>query len=141
MKTTSLIFASVALLLLWTAAAAAASGHKEHALKYGKKGEITLTQPTKLGDIVLQPDTYVVQHRVSGGDHFVRFIELKQVEAQPVTELPYTYTEQDKAGEVKCRVEPAPGPIKQTAVYTINEGGAPRITKVAIKGEDVLHVF
>jgi hypothetical protein len=71
----------------------------------------------------------------------VRFIELKQVEADPVTELPYTYTEQDKVGELKCRVEPAPGPIKHTTVYTINDGGTPRITKIAIKGEDVLHVF
>lgn len=141
MKTRLLIFASFCLLLLWTVMAAAAPGQKAHVLKVGKKGEITLTQPTKVGDIVLQPDTYVVQHRVSGSDHFVRFIELKQVEYTQTTEIPYTYTEQDKAGELTCRVEPAAGPIKETKVYTTNEGGGPRITKVAIKGENVLHVF
>ena len=135
------MFAVLGLSLLWTATAAAAPGQKVHTLKIGKKGEITLSRPTKVGDIVLQPDTYVVQHRVSGSDHFVRFVELKQVEAEPTTELPYTYTEQDKAGELKCRVEPAAGRIKETEVYTTNEGGVPRITKVAIKGEDVLHVF
>jgi hypothetical protein len=141
LKTRTLLFTSLSLLLLWTVTAAAAPKQQEQALKVGKKGEITLTQQTKVGDIVLQPDTYVVQHRVSGDHHFVRFVELKQVEAQPTTELPYTYTEQDKAGELKCRVESAPGSIKQTTVYTINQGGVPRITKVAIKGENVLHVF
>ncbi len=141
MKTRTLLFTGFALFLLWTVTAAAAPNQKAHALKVGKKGEITLTQPTKVGEIVLRPDTYVVQHRVSGSDHFVRFVELKQMESQPSTELPFTYTEQDKAGELKCRVEPATGPIKETTVYTINEGGTPRITKVAIKGEEVLHVF
>ena len=129
------------MLLLWTVTAAAAPAQKEQALKVGKRGEITLTQPTKVGDIVLQPDTYVVQHRVSEGNHFVRFVELKQVDVQPPTELPYTYTEADKAGEIKCRVEPAAGPIKETTVYTVTENGVTRITKVAIKGEDVVHVF
>jgi hypothetical protein len=127
--------------LLWTLTAIAAPRQKQHATKVGRKGEITLTQPTKVSEMVLQPDTYVVQHRVSGGDHFVRFVELKQVEAQPTTEIPYTYTEQDKAGELKCRVEPATGKIKETRVYTIDEGGTPRITMVAIKREEVSHVF
>lgn len=141
MKIRTLLFTSLGLLLLWTITAAAAPTQKERPLKVGKKGEITLTQPTKVGDIVLQPDTYVVQHRVSGSNHFVRFVELKQVEAQPTTELPYTYTEQDKAGELKCRVELATGTFKKTEVKTTNEGGGPRITMVAIKGENVWHVF
>jgi len=88
----------------------------------------------------LRPDTYVVQHRVSRGDHFVRFIELKQVEAQ-TNESNYTYTEEDKAGEVKCRLEPAGGSIQETTVYTVTDGSVLRITKVAIKGENVVHVF
>lgn len=144
MKTKCLLLAGLGCLLLWTAAIAAAPKQKEHALKVGKKGEITLTQQTKVGDKVLQPDTYVVQHRVSGSDHFVRFVELKQVETRGGEggELTnYTYTEAHKAGEIKCRVEPATAPIKETTVYTINEGGVPRITKVAIKGEDVWHIF
>jgi hypothetical protein len=141
MKTRALIFAGLSLLLLWTVTAAAAPAQKAQALKVGKRGEITLTQPTKVGDIILQPDTYIIQHRVSEGNHFVRFLELKQVDVQQITELPYTYTEQDKAGEIPCRVEPAAGPIKKTTVYTVTENGVTRITKVAIKGEDVVHVF
>ena len=127
--------------LLWTMASAVASTQKEQVVKVGKRGEITLTKPTKVDGIVLQPDTYVIQHRTSGGNHFVRFVELKQVEAQPVTELPYTYTEADKAGEIPCRVDPATEIVKETTAYIVTENGVPRITKVAIKGENVVHVF
>lgn len=144
MKIKVLLLAGFGCLLLWTVMVAAAPKQKEHALTVGKKGEITLKQQTKVGDKVLQPDTYVVQHRVSGGEHFVRFVELKQIEAHggDVGEPShYTYTEADKAGELKCRVEHATGPIKETTVYTTSEGDVPRITKVAIKGEDVMHVF
>lgn len=143
MKTRTLLFAGLCSLLLWTVTTTAAPGQNVHALKVGKKGEITLTQETKVGDIVLQPDTYVVQHRVSGGEHFVRFVELKQVEARqtPRRGGNYTYTEQDKIGELKCRVEPAPGPIKETTAYMVTQGGVRRITKVAIKGEGVVHVL
>jgi len=126
--------------LLWTVTAAAATGHKEHALKVGKKGEITLTQQTKVGDRVLEPGTYVIQHRVSGNEHFVRFVELKQVETWD-PESRYTYTEHNNAGEIGCRVEPATGPIKDTTASIVTTGGVQRITKVAIKGEDVLHIF
>ncbi len=143
MQKGKLTLVTLGCLLLWTVTALAAPAQKEHAMKVGKKGEITLTQQAKVGNVVLQPDTYVVQHRISHGDHFVRFIELKQVEAeQSGTEGGnYTYTEEDKAGEVKCRMEPAGGVIQTTTVYTVTDGRMLRITKVAIKGEDVFHVF
>lgn len=140
MKTKRLLMAGVGCLLLSAAAIAAVPQQKQHPLKVGKRGEITLTQQTKVGDKMLQPDTYVIQHRVSGGEHFVRFLELKQVE-YATTEINNTYTEQENAGEIKCRVEPTTEPIKETTAYTVNEGGVPRITKVAIKGETVWHIL
>jgi hypothetical protein len=108
MRIRKLTLATLACLLLWTVTAAATPAQKEQALKVGKRGEITLTQPTKVGNIVLRPDTYVIQHRVSNGHHFVRFVELKQKEADVMGEetVPYTYTEADKAGEITCRVVP-----------------------------------
>jgi hypothetical protein len=142
MRKEKLISIALGYLVLWTVTAtAAAPAHSEHSLKVGKKGEITLTQATKVGNLMLQPDTYVIQHRVSGGNHFVRFVELKQVEYTNTTEIPITYTEQDKAGELKCRLEPVATPIQDTTAFIVKEGGTPRITKVAIKGEDVIHVF
>lgn len=144
MKTTRLLLAGIGCLMLSATAIAATPQHGQHALKVGKKGQITLTQQTKAGDKVLQADTYVVQHRVSAGNHFVRFIELKTLQdlntATESTEW-YTYTEPDNVAEIKCQVEPATEPIKKTTVYTINEGGIPRITKVAIKGESVWHIL
>jgi hypothetical protein len=129
-------------LLLSMTTVAVASGHHEHSLKVGKKGEITITQPTKVGDTVLQPDTYVVQHRTSGDNHFVRFLELKQVQSTNTgAESPYTYTEQDNAGEIKCRMEPSGATAKETTVSILTEVGGDRITNVTIKGENVVHEF
>lgn len=139
MKIRTLLVVGFGLLLLCTITAAAQRPRKQ-TLRAGNKGEITITQPTKIGDIVLQPDTYIVQHRLSGRNHFVRFVELKDLEAQ-TTEGNYTYTEEDKAGEVECRIEPAGAPIKETRVYTVTDNGIPRITKVAIKGEEFVHIF
>jgi hypothetical protein len=143
MKPKGWLLAVLGCVLLWTITAAAAPGQKTETLKTGKKGEITLKQPTKIGDMTLQPDTYVVQHRVSGNDHFVRFVELKQIEARGAEagEATYsTYTEAEKAGEIKCRVEPAGQTFGSTSV-TITEDGVARITKVEIKGENVVHVL
>jgi hypothetical protein len=126
---------TIGCLLLSLTTMAVASEHN-HILKVGKKGEITLTQLTKVGDMVLQPDTYVVQHRHSGDNHYVRFVELKQVEFSN-EDTKFTYTEQDNAGEIKCRVEPAGATAKETTVSVSGN----RITKVTIKGEDVVHVF
>jgi hypothetical protein len=135
MRTKQILLATLGCLLLWTTAAAVAADHHEHSLKVGKKGEITLVRQTKAGDQMLKPGTYVVQHRVSGSDHFVRFVELKRANTRF-----HPYTERN-AGETKCRVEPAAAPIKKTMVSIAHENGEDRITQVAIKGEDVVHVF
>lgn len=143
MKPQTLLLAVLVGALLLTVSAAAVSGQKTETLKTGKTGEITLKQPTKVGDTTLQPDTYVVQHRVSGNDHFVRFMELKkltELNVAPESMGWYTYTAENNAGEIKCRPEPAGAAVTVTTV-TITEDGGPRITKVAVKGEDVVHVF
>lgn len=146
MKPKALLLAILGCVLLWTVSAAAAPGQKEKetVLKSGKEGEITLTQPTKVGDVTLQPDTYVVQHRVSGNQHFVRFMQIKklhELNVTPETAGWYTYTEQNNAGEIKCRVEPAGTTVQETMVDISTPNGTPRISRVAIKGEDDWHIF
>ncbi len=127
--------------LLWTLTLTSvhAKTPEEQALKAGKRSEITLTQPTKVADQVLQPASYVVQHRDSGADHFVRFLKIVtpvQHEEQDV--FPYAGP---VAGEINCRMEPLSAPAKETTVYIVTENGVPRITKIAIKGESAVHVF
>jgi hypothetical protein len=143
MNLKTLLLAVLGCGLLWTVSAAAIRGQKTETLKTGNKGEITLNQPTKVGDTTLQPATYVVQHRVSGNDHFVRFMELKKLQelnVAPESMGWYTYTAENNAGEIKCRVEPA-GATTDVTKVTMTEDGGPRITRVAIKGENVVHVF
>jgi hypothetical protein len=140
MRMKQMMLITLGCLLLSMTTVAVASEHHEHSLKVGKKGEITLTQPTKVGETVLQPDTYVVQHRTSGGEHFVRFTNMKEFE-QFTSEGNETYTAANNAGEIKCRMEPAGGKAKSTTVSILAEDGGDRITKVTIKGEDVLHEF
>jgi hypothetical protein len=142
MKTRTLLLALLSLLPLWTLTAAAAMDDKEHVhkMRVGKKGEISIAQPTKAGDTMLQPGRYVIQHRDSGGDHFVRFLALKENRTTSGKQS-ITYIEKENAGEIRCRIEPAPQRVKETVVYTVTEDGFTRIIKVAIKGEDVMHVF
>jgi len=128
--------------LLWTLtiAVAPAKTPEEMALKVGKRGEITLTQPTKVADRLLQPASYIVQHRTSGTDHFVRFVKTVMVETQSLQggRQPDTYTESENVGEIKCRMEAT---ADDTTAYIVPENGVPRITKIAIKGESALHIF
>lgn len=123
-------------LLLSMTTAAVASEH-DNSVRVGKKGEFTLTRPTEAGERVLQPGTYVVQHRISGDSHFVRFTELKKVENSKGEEG-FTYSEPGN-DEVRCNLEPAGATAKETTVTIRTEGGGDRITKVSIKGENVVH--
>ena len=144
MKSKALVMAVLGCALLWTATAAAAPGQKEQKLKIGKKAQITLTQVTTVGDLTLQPGKYLVQHRMSGNDHFMHFTLLKPVEDLNMASETmgwYTRTEEVDAGEVKCRIEPAGRTLAATSVPVATEDGAPEITEVAIKGENVVHVF
>lgn len=146
MRLKTLLFGVFGCALLWAVYAAAAPEQKgkETELKSGKEGEITLNQPTKVGDVTLPPDTYVVQHRISGDQHFVRFMQIKklhELNMNPESAGWYTYTEQNNAGEIKCRVEPTGRMFQETMADIATENGTPRITRVAIKGEDDWHIF
>ncbi len=140
MQTKKLFLVTLGSALLWTTTAAVASEHHKHSFTVGKKGEITLTQPAKVGNVWLLPDTYVVQHRTSASAHFVRFVELKKAQNW-TSERNVTYAEPDSAGQAKCRMEPAGVPIRETLVSIAHENGGDRITQIVIQGEDVVHIF
>jgi hypothetical protein len=106
-------------------------------LEVGKKGEIELKEPTKIGDATLEPATYVVQHRVISDRHYVRFQKLVEV---PDLNLEPTFEPTD-AGVYACKVEPAPSKFKTTTVLLDHDAQGARITKVEVKGENVVHTF
>lgn len=98
-------------------------------LKVGKSGEVTFSQSTKVGDVLLPHGSYRFVHRVAGEDHFVQFTQLTRAGRD--------------FGEIKCQVERLPQTVSQTAITTSPDdaGGARRITRIEVRGENVAHVF
>ena len=146
MKRKRLLFSILGCALLWTVYAATALGQKdvEKVLRSDKVGEITLTESTMIGNATLEPDTYVIQHRVAGNQHFIRFMQVKALHELNVTPESagwYTYTESSNAGEINCRLEPMGRVARQTIAHIADEDGMPRITRVAIKGENDWHIL
>lgn len=107
-------------------------------IKAGKKGDIVLSQTTQVGNITLKPGHYVLQHRVSDGQHFVKFTELEMSRGSH----PYgTTTGTKDAGEVRCTVQPLREKVTQTAVYVDTAGGVRKVTRIEIAGENVTHIL
>jgi len=115
--------------------AGAAQTPQIQALKVGKKGEMTFSAETQVGDMTLRPGRYTFQHRVDGSEHFVHFTQVGKVRGG--REIPATA----HPGEIKCRLEPLASKADSTEVYTVKEEGAARITKIIVRGENVAHVF
>ena len=117
-----------------------AAAADQQVIKVGKKGEVVFSQPTQVGDETLPAGHYVIQHRVSGEDHFVKFVGAKEMHhagssmTMPMQMGPTT------SKEIKCTVEPLNQKVQQTAV-TINTEGTRRVTRIEVAGENVAHVF
>ncbi len=117
---------------------ASAPAPQEKTLKVGKKDDVEFHVETIVGDLKLKPGRYQIQHRVEGSDHFVHFTELTKGN-------PYWRSgggaPKAHPGEIKCRLEPLEKKVSATAVVTVREGEAARVTRVLIGGENVAHVF
>lgn len=127
--------------LLW---ATFAHAQEQTIIKGDENGEITLTKPAKVGDITLQPDVYVLQHRESHGQDFVRFMRVERTQQLRISRAYtgwYTETELIKVGDIKCQVEQVGTKAQTTMVTVAAENGVSRITKAMIKGKRTTYVF
>ena len=125
------------LVLATLVAAVTFAAAQDQVIKAGKKADIQLSQETKVGDVILKPGHYQIQHRVSGSDHFVQFVQYKghkTINASGPADIV-------DAGEIKCSVEPLGKKANETAVTVNTAGGERRITRVEIRGDNVAHVF
>lgn len=141
MKSRVLLLVVVGCALLWSTFAHA---QEQTLIKGDENGEITLTKPTKVGDITLQPDTYVLQHRDSHGEDSIRFMRVERTQQLRISRAYtgwYTQTELIKAGEIKCRVEQVAAKAQTTMVTVATENGAPRIIKAMIRRKRAIYVF
>ncbi|HZU34069.1 MAG TPA: hypothetical protein VFB79_23355 [Candidatus Angelobacter sp.] len=109
-----------------------------------EKGDITLTQPTRVGNLTLQPGTYSIEEHGSHGQHFLRF---QQVKYSTDLEANWSYTGWVKnrhlteAGKVDCEQQPLEKKAKSTVADIINDGEAQRISQLTVKGKKVSCVF
>lgn len=102
-------------------------GQEKHQkmMHVGRKGEVTITSPIKVGQTVLKPGTYMFQHVVEGADHVVLFKK-----------------DGMEVARVTCRLESLGQKAKTTALYThIGDGGEKILDAVAVRGEDFKHVI
>lgn len=129
---------SLALAVGFVTTSVGAAQGKEQAIKVGKKGEISFSEPTMVGDVTLKPGDYIFQHRIEGEDHLVHFTQVTE-------KIPYQPTSggapKAHPGEVKCKLERLDKKAEITKVYLNSEGGMQRITRIEVAGENVAHVF
>ena len=142
--------AVVAALLLGTAALTAPQHeHKTTTVAVGKKGDVTFTTETKIGDITLKPGRYYIEHRVEGtvqprrvAGHYIHFTEVtpKEHERRQAARDALEYTVAHP-GEIECELEALTKKASKTTVFTTTEDGTRRITRIEIAGEAVAHIF
>ncbi len=108
------------------------------AMKVGKKGDIQFRSDTQVGDLTLKPGRYQIQHRVEGADHFFHFTEVTKANVYGSDRggIPKAHP-----GEAKCNLEPLEKKVSRTTVYTKQEDGSNRVTRIEVAGENVAHVF
>lgn len=131
------LYLSFLTIILWMGSNTLPAVAAEQTIELGKKGEISLSSETKVGDLTLPAGRYRLVHRVDGSNHFIHFEGL-------VPGNPYFRTSptvKGHPGEVPCRVESVGRKVSQTALYTTPENGTTRLTKVEIAGENVAHIF
>ena len=105
---------------------AAMKASPDKVLKVGKKGEVTFSSETQVGDVLLKPGKYTLQHRVDGADHVLHFAALSN---------------RNSSGEVKCTLEPLEKKVSSTMMRLQNTGTSMRLVQVQIAGENVTHVL
>jgi hypothetical protein len=95
-------------------------------LKVGKRGEISLSTETQVGDVLLKPGKYTLQHRVEGADHVLHFA---------------AQSSKNQSADVRCTLEPLEKKAPTTMMRLQNTGASMRLVQVQIGGENVAHVL
>ena len=138
MRTKSLLFTFLTLALLYAHAA------EKKVLEGNETGDITLTQPTTVGNLTLQPGDYYIEDKESDGQHSIRF-SLVKLTRRIQTSRAYTgwVTDRDlsKVGDVKCNAQPLDEKARNNTATLITGNGAQRLADVTLKGKKTLCVF
>lgn len=138
MKSNVLSIAVLVFVLMW---AISGEAQQSSAIQADEHGQFTITQPTKAGNLTLQPGTYVVQHHTSQGRDVLRFMLAKTERELSVT-WAYTgwenKTELAKVADIPVDLQPA-AKARATTVTITHEDGISRITQVTLKGNSEVY--
>lgn len=113
------------------------AGHQAQDLRVGKKGEISLSSDTKVGDLILKAGMYRIEHKLNGSDHVLHFSELTRG-------TPYTVSggvPKAHPGEVPCELEPLGSKVRYTKILIDKKDGMDRLVRAEIGGENVAHIL
>jgi len=106
-------------------------------MKVGKKGHITLTQATKVGDTVLAPGYYEIRHKHSATSHYMEFTLVTENDQNTDVQSVYDW---EVVAKVPCTMESLSTPVARTSAQV---SGSPvaLLSSLEIRGENVEHVF
>jgi hypothetical protein len=129
---------SAMLILLLGILSLPALAQHEDMVRIGKKGVIPFDTPVRVGDTLLKPGSYQIQHVMEGQDHVIVF--KKMLDPSPGYG-PATASEKETT-RMKCRVEPLGEKAKYGLIrFGKNAAGEKTVEEVQILGENVKHVF
>jgi hypothetical protein len=128
---------TIALVFVLGAFAQALAQHHDH-LSVGKKGMVRFSEKVRVGDRLLEPGMYHVQHIVEGTDHVFVF---KPV-TMPAGYREYSMVEGREVVRLKCRVEPVSKAVNNTKIALgQNAAGERIIEEIQVAGEKAKHIF
>jgi hypothetical protein len=136
-KKKSIATAIALVIALGVVASQVLAQHTDH-LNVGKKGMVRLDSKVRVGDRLLEPGMYHVQHVVEGADHVFIF---KPV-TMPAGYKEYSMVEGREIVRLKCRVEPVAKSVSNTKItFGRNAAGERVIEEIQVPGEKIKHVF
>jgi hypothetical protein len=134
-----LAVAAVLALTLSLTLTASTNDDKKPDFTIGKKGNIHFNVPVKVGENLLQPGMYEIQHAVEGGDHYITF---KQVGMPAGYRHSNTPVANEAAARIKCKVQPVDKKLSTTKItLRTNAAGEKEVAEVQVAGEAFKHIF
>ena len=104
----------------------------------GKTGKLHIGSSVMVGNTLLKPGMYQVQHVTEGENHLIVFRIIRMGYRDNMG----NETLGEEVARVKCRIEPVAQPWKHTKLHVErNNSGQRVVTEVQIAGEEVLHKF
>ena len=112
----------------------------------GRKGEVHFHAAVKVGDAVLKPGTYQVQHVLGGSEDIVHVndhaIVFKEMQMPAGYRRSNTRVAKKPAASVKCLLQPAAEKLRNTKVaLRTNAAGEKELAELQIAGEPFRHLF